>query len=247
MNRCINLLNVEKIHPPIHMPRSSARFKTQGANTPHVGAFKNPFVGIEINLFKEIQDIESIHKPTSSRKKTVLLNALEDIANLDYGFQNQVFYALSQLRPKDDDDDKDKNIFKITAGKDLQNIKAECSELLQTKEKSGKCIADLQSKLKMIEEEKQQRLADITFMKEKLRFQNSRFSNFVNTKNEIEILQQAYDKIFETYDFDNEDPKITDLIRENDRLRTNLMKLRTEWDITMQITKRLRLQEQTDY
>ncbi|KAK8834651.1 hypothetical protein M9Y10_044336 [Tritrichomonas musculus] len=244
----VSLLDFQKIHPPIHTPRFSVRFRTQGSNTPQVGCFKNQFIGIEINLLKEIQDIESIHKPTSKRKKKALLNALEDAGNLDYGFKDQVLYALSLLNPiKEEEEEEKVNVFRMTSAKDLIATENELTEKRLQKQNLEKRLTDLREKLKIIDDKEKQMKEDIAKMKEELMYKNHRFEGFRNIRDRIEVLQMAFDSIFNHSQEEDTDSATSDLMKENHRLRKNLMKLKYELYTVNQISRRIKfLEDESD-
>lgn len=241
----VSLLDFPKIHPPIHTPRFSVRFRTQGSNTPQVGSFKNPFIGIEINLLKEIQDIESVHKPTSKHKKTALLNALEDTANFDYGFKNQILYALSMLRPPEVDEESNE-VFRMTSAKDLLNTEREYSQVDIKKNTIDKRISKLKEKLDLVESQERQMKDDIEKMKDKLMNQNHRFEEFRTVRDKITVLQATFDKILSHADDDQTDPRIAELLKENHNLQKRIMKLKYELFTVNQISRRLQFLEEDE-
>ncbi|OHT13571.1 hypothetical protein TRFO_03327 [Tritrichomonas foetus] len=239
----VSLLNLEKVHPPIHTPRFSARFRTQAVNAPAASAFKNPFFGLELNYLKQISDIESIHKPTSSRKKKVLLNVLEDIANIDYGFKNQVLYALNILKPPEKEND---DLFEMTSARDIVNLRKEISEANENKKEAEDRVNKLKKRLERKEKKNQEMLDEIERMKGQLKDQNDRFAYFRKIKSEMKSLQAEYDKIFVPED-EGDDERLKKLLQENNELRKNILKLRYELDIATQVTSRLQFREELDF
>ena len=240
INMNISLLDLERIHPPIHTPRTSVRFKIQASNAPQVSSFKNPFFGLELNFLKQIHDIESIHKPTSSRKKKVIFDILEDIANVDYGFKRHILYALNNLKPKEKDPD---DIFALTNAKELNHLKKDLFEIQNRNKDQQKTV----NKLKKIIEEKENRnrkmLDEIELMKDLLKNQNDFFSKSRKISAQLTNLQNEFNSMFHHRNGEEEETKIQKILKQNFKMKNEFIKLKYELDITRKITDALQVKE----
>ena len=112
--------------------------------------FKNPILGIEIQLIKDLQTVENEYNSNSYQKKKVLIKALQDIADTNLGFRKQILYCINLLDPKTEINQDNERLTTVT---DLVRVQNELRELKKKKNNIKNENSILKNKLLSIKNE----------------------------------------------------------------------------------------------
>ena len=203
--------------------------------------FKNPILGIEIQLIKDLQTVENEYNSNSYQKKKVLIKALQDIADTNLGFRKQILYCINLLDPKTEINQDNERLTTVT---DLVRVQNELRELKKKKDNIQNENSILKNKLLSIKNETEEIEKKTFEMKQKLFNESDYFTKSRQLANEMKELENTFQNMFNNKKDDEFDSKFKQLIEENDNLRKELSKLKFELEITTQITKRLKFIDQ---
>lgn len=222
----------------INSPRK-VKIKTKGKNTPGAETFKNPLLGIEVNLIQKMQEVDEQYHDTSYRKRNVLLDAIEDIANSKTGFRKQLLDALRIWRPPESNN----NLFKTPALLDLMRTQKQLRNVASDHEKADNKIRYLKQEIQMTELEVDEYQQKIELLKEKLKNKSDHFALARQLNNSLVNLQDSFNGIFTTQKAKPNSGEFDDLLKENRQLRKDRERMLYELNICKQITKRMEISE----
>lgn len=202
--------------------------------------FKNPIIGIQINLMRELQVLSSSYDFTSYKRKNIILDSIEQLANSGTGFHDQFMYALRYWRPNLDTYPEELNV-----KNDLDNVatlmkkQVDLRQIAQQHANEELEIQNLQKQIEAIEQEKSQYKADIKQMKQKLQLESDNFSSARRLHEELEELQKEFDSIFQSEISISKNPEIQALEKDNENLSKYLEQLKYEIEIANSINRRI--------
>lgn len=239
----ISRIQIEKIRPSMATPRKNTsrniQVKTKGKNTPRAETFKNPLLGIEVNLMQKLQEVDEQYHDTSYKKRNVLLDAIEDIANTKTGFRKQLLDVLKVWRPPD----TDKNLFKTPALMDLMRTQKQLRNVASDHEKADNKIRHLKQEIQMTELEIDEYQQKISLLREKLKNKSDHFSLARHLNNSLVNLQDSFNNIFVMPKSKPSNDEFSNLLSENRQLRKDRERMLYELNICKQITKRMEVAE----
>lgn len=240
----VSKLNFDKLE---QTPRSARtiRVGTSGRSTkpttPRPESFKNPILGLEVNLIKELQEVETNFHGASYQKRKILLDTLEALANTNLGFKKQILLALRSWRPPEKPYPGENE--EVEAVTDLIRTQKELKGA-QDKLTTQKAKVDaLKKELEELRSDTARLVNETKDMKEKIYSRSDHFSRARKLNEEMHSLQESFNAIFEPKDDNQLTGKFADLARENDELRKQLGVLKFGLEVSSQITKRLQFIE----
>lgn len=239
----LSRIQVEKVKPSIATSRINTprklNIKTKGKNTPSAETFKNPLLGIEVNLMQKLQEVDEQYHDASYKKRNVLLDAIEDIANSKTGFRKQFLDVLKIWKPPETGD----NLFKTPALLDLMKTQKELRNVASDHEKADNRIRYLKQEIQMTELEIDEYQQKIELLKEKLKDKSDHFALARQLNNSLISLQDSFNNIFVPQKTKQSNDEFSDLLNENRQLRKDRERMLYELNICKQITKRMEVAE----
>ena len=237
----LSRLQIEKARPlsssRLKTPRT---VKTQGRNTPRAETFKNPLLGIEANLMQKLEEVNEEYYDTSYKKRTVLLDALEDIANSKTGYKQLILNVLETWKPPPVHTESDRT----SALTELMRTQKEYRKVAESHQHQDETIQDLKDQIEKAIHETEDYQSQIQEMKEKLKTTDY-FALSRKLTTSLKDLQDSFNQIFNIPKRTEENPEIAQLIQESASLKRERTKLLYELNICLQVTKRLELNEIT--
>jgi predicted transcriptional regulator len=210
--------------------------KTQGQNTPRAESFRNPLLGIEVNLLKRLADVTSQYHSTSYHVRNVLLNAIEDVARTGIGFERVLLRVVEQWKPIDPSED---GIFQTDALTELFRMQRSCREVADHRQNQSAKVQNLWDQIHETEAMTQQYLKDITEMKNRLNTGSDLFALPRKLNRTLGELQQSFVDIFNPPRNIPSSDEIQALEAENIELRRQKLQQEIELTICQHITRRL--------
>lgn len=248
MNITVTRIPVEGIRPSSSRETSRSRtartsrpIKTQSENTAKVEKFKNPLLGIEVNLRKKIHEVEAKYHQTSYHKRNVLLDALDDIAHIGMGFKRQLTSVVEQWRPPQH---QDREVFETAALKDLMRAQRECREASNAKLQHQTRCEELREQIEDIQFATKKLQTKTAKMKGKLNDQSDHFAMARRLDKSLTELQAQFDSLFDPPKPSPIPDELRNLMMENDRLKKDVDRQRYELEICNQITRHMQFAEQ---
>ena len=234
-------LNLSKVRPPSFASSvTNPRLKTKAANTPSATSFKNPLLGIEVNLIRGIMENDRHHKVTSKRKKKMLFDAIEDVAALDAEFGHILRDVVEQFRPPEIPE----NIFIRTAVfSDLNQSMSKFKDLSRSVKRTEQRIASIRQEIERLKRETIQVQQETELIKSRIFSESDHFARERNISQRITKLERQYQSIFIKEKPPDVAPELRALLIENERLRREKEVKRRELDFISQISKRMKLLE----
>jgi hypothetical protein len=218
--------------------KSSRQIKTHGQNTPRAESFKNPLLGIEVNLLKQLQEVNARYFETSYHKRNVLLDALEDLASTGLGFQQQLRDLVRAWRPENC---SNPTLFEATALKDLMHAQRVCRDAVGDKSAQEKRCQELTEEIRNTEAITMKYYNDIEQMKKRLHNESDHFALGRKLNRELGNLERDFMKMFSDSRKSRPASEMADLEAENARLRGQVYRQRYELEICEHISAHLRL------
>ena len=239
MARGAQTLSRPTVKPPSFGAVGNPRLKTQAANTPSATTFKNPLLGIEVNLMRNILENDVRHKPTSKRKLKILFNAIEDVAAVDQEFGPILRDVAEMLRPPEVP-----AIFCRTAVFcDLNQSMTKYKDLARRTREQAKRIENLRAQIAQIQKETEETAEETEKIKEKIFKESDHFARERSIAHKISNLEEQYQACFIKSKPPELPPEIEALIADNTRLRREMIVKRQELELTNQMSKRMRLMD----
>lgn len=215
--------------------------KTKGKNTPRVESFKNPLLGIEVNLRKQLQEIEEKYHAASYHKRNILLDALEDIAESNQGFKSTILAQVRVYRPPPVIRPENDRTFNLT---NLIRSQNDFREVLADHSHSEIVVSDLEMQIKETNKQTEEYERKIQKLGTKLKNESDHFAINRKLNREMAILQHNFNDIFSYADAPIEHPEIEKLIQDNIALKKNYAKLTNELKICEGITRKMKMFEE---
>lgn len=239
----LSRIQIEKVKPSITTSRINSprkvKVKTKGKNTPRAETFKNPLLGIEVNLIQKLQEVDEQYHDTSYKKRNVLLDAIEDIANSKTGFKKQLLDVLKIWKPPN----TNTSLFKTPALMDLMRTQKQLRNVASDHEKADNKIRYLKQEIQMAELEIDEYQQKIELLKEKLKNKSDHFALARQLNNSLVNLQESFNNIFIPQKIKQSNGEFDDLLKENRQLRKDRERMLYELNICKQITKRMEITE----
>lgn len=216
--------------------------KTKGKNTPRAETFKNPILGIEVNLRKQIQDIEIKYHATSYHKRGILLDALEDLAETNQGFKDIILDQVRVYRPPKVVRSENDRTFNLT---NLIRSQNDYKDVLNGHSHAEIYVRDLEMQIKDSDDKVNEYNQKIKKLGEKLKNESDHFATNRKLNREMAILQQNFNDIFSYAEKPKEHPEIQGLIDDNIMLKKKFSKLTYELKITQDISRMMKRFEES--
>ncbi|OHT11497.1 hypothetical protein TRFO_19036 [Tritrichomonas foetus] len=199
--------------------------------------FKNPLLGIEVSLNEKLHENKRLFKDSVVRKKNFLIDALEDIALTNLGYQEQISQVVSFYRkPVSEDMETRLRSTKqdIEHAQDyLNGLKKEDLELDQT-------LKQLEEEIEKVEKETLDYQDKIDEVRKNIYSNVDLFARYRLIGDALKGLQADFNDMFVNakppkYYSENEE-----MGKDNENQRRNLARLKNELQITNQVSKRLK-------
>ena len=205
------------------------------------GTYRNPILGIEVNLRKELQNAEL--SPTMKQK--LLIDALEELAHSGCGFEKQLMHVVHFYRPEPSTTAKSEISSTVADLVRAQNINR---DLERERYELETQIKNLQEEIEITKVQINDTKERIESTKEKILKKSDTFKSARELHEKLNDLLVQFDGIFEK----KEDTQVYDqqtkaMIEDNTKKKKELERLKYELEIAKQITKRLQLQEKQRY
>ncbi|OHT09895.1 hypothetical protein TRFO_04444 [Tritrichomonas foetus] len=236
----LSRLQIEKVRPAtssrVNTPR---KIKTQGKNTPRAETFKNPLLGIEVNLRQKLNEVNEQYHDTSYRKRNILMDALEDIANSKTGFNKQILDVLSVWKPPPSDHET----YRTTALADLMRQQKELRKVASNHQQVDDNIRKMKQDIQMAYIEAEEYKEKIEDLKVVLMKQSDHFALARKLTSSLKELQESFNEIFTPPKEREDTEEVKNLLLESAQLRKDRTRMLYELNIAKQISKRLELNE----
>jgi hypothetical protein len=219
----------------LSLPNSSI----QSARSPRGRSFRNPILQIELNLTRAIVECDSRHKVTSSKKRILLCQAIEDLANLSATFHEPLLTAVAKLTPHGDEK---RILFKTAVRCDIITTAKDLSDVKEAHREINRKVAQQRAELEKIESATKEMEDEIEEMKRKLYNESDLFSRSRFLKTRIASLNAEFEAMFNPETVEQSD-SVQELLVEREKNQKLLEKKRAEWEVVQQITKRVRFDE----
>lgn len=204
---------------------------------PELSQYRNSIVGIEAILEEKLQENDKLFRGSLIKKKNILIDALEDISEISYGFGKQFQYAISFWRPSISEDlDRKLNATKS----DLEKIQNQIDELRSTDSELDNMLFDLTNQIENVKNEILEYHDQNTKIKSNLFLNSDRFLNCRILSESISSLQDAYNNMLVHPSSSRYFSENQELADENEIQKKQLAKLHYEAGISNQISKRLK-------
>lgn len=243
----LSRLQLEKVRPSTSTSRTntprSVKIKTQGRNTPRAETFKNPLLGIQVNLIQKLQEVDQQYHETSYKKRHVLLDAIEDIANSKTGFRKQILQALEVWRPPKSEQAQGE-MFETRTLVDLVRTQKQFRSVATDHEKANDTIRHLKQEIQIKELETEKYKLEIDRLKQKVLTQSDHFASARRLNHSFNELLSYFDNIFVPPPPQQENYDIEQLLQENKRMKKLRERMLYELNICQQITKRMKIMDE---
>jgi predicted RNase H-like nuclease (RuvC/YqgF family) len=228
-------LPLERIKPK-NAKKMRHAIKTRGQNTPKAESFRNPLLGIEVNLMKQLADVTSKYHSTSYHTRNVLLTAIEDISKTGLGFERILTRVAEKWRPPETAAD---DVFETLALADLMKMQRSCREAAGQRASQSERVQDLLRQIKKTEASTEKYLGRIEELKSRLKTASDFFALPRKLTRSIGELHGALTEMFRSGQDQNTDAEIEALDAENVELRKQRLQQEIELRICANITWQL--------
>jgi hypothetical protein len=233
----ITRIPIERIKPQ-PAKKSSRQIKTHGENTPRAESFKNPLLGIEVNLLKQIQAVNSKHFETSFFKRNVLLDALDDIASTGLGFEDQLQEVVTKWRPPTATAPSAPESYPLS---DLIRAHRVCREAIDEQALKHKRNQQIREEISKTEAITMHFYSDVEAMKKRLSQESDHFALPRKLNRALAELETDFVAMFSAVRIAKAKDELAELEAANATLRGQLYRQRYELEICEHISSRLRL------
>ncbi|EAY06820.1 hypothetical protein TVAG_313950 [Trichomonas vaginalis G3] len=237
----LSSFGIDKVETPPKTARTIRVTRSSRKSTTPIDQFKNPILGIEVNLIKQLQQVENEYHGSSYKKRQILLDALEQIAQTNLGFKKQIMTAVKAWRKPVDDTSADNDVTAIT---DLLRAQNEFKTVKEKYQNSKSKIQQLKDEIESTKAETDRIIEETQKMKQKLFLESDHFAKARKLTEELTQLQTTFDNMFKPKEEVQLTGNLADLSRENENLKKELVKMRFELELSSQISKRLRFIEE---
>ena len=219
--------------------KRASSHRVKKPNFEQAASYRNQLLGIERLMARRLKDNEEFYRNSDERKRDILLDALEDVADANLGFEDQIRRVISTWRKPYTRDLE----IELMESEHAKHIATENLQTLRTDEATKQAeIAELESEIADYETE-------ISALEDAIREQRSRlfmasdlFARERVTSQQIRRLQFNFDDMFakarETEVLDDTD-ELIQMKKDNAFLRKELARKQYEVEIAAQITKKL--------
>jgi hypothetical protein len=218
---------------------SSRRIRTHGQHVPPAESFKNLLLGIEVNLMKQIQQVNDQYYETSYHKRNVLLDALEDIGGTGLGFERQIARVVCQWRSVSGRGE----VCETKPLTDLFSAQRSCRAAAETAAGAARNVAAIDDELREIEKETERYLRETERMQRQLNEQSDHFALARRLTRALAELQAAFAEMFENARKETEFEEVAGIAKENAELRRTLLEKQFQLEICSATTRRMQIQE----
>lgn len=237
----LSSFGIDSIAQPPKTARTIRVTRASKPNATPAEQFKNPILGIEVNLIKQLQEVENEYHGASYKKKQILLDALEQVAQTNLGFKKQIMTAVNAWRKPVTDTTVDSDVTAIT---DLLRAQNDFKAVKEKYQNSQSKIQQLKQEIENTRAETDKIIEETKKMKEKLFQESDHFAKARKLNEELAELQKTFENMFKPKTEQTVSSEIAELQRENEALKKELVKKRFELELSTQISKRLRFIEE---
>jgi hypothetical protein len=215
------------------LKRTKARVPAAGrVNFEEAAAFHNELFGLQLALTERLGDTDGLDAENAAkRKQGLLLDALEDIANLNLGFRADLLGVVHKFRRR-----------AVSPSslylESLDHRATDIDGLVALRALRLERIAEKEQELEGLTSEVSNLKAEFEEVKAKLFEDPDRFADLREARGTMECLQESYDRMFAPAEqADDEESRI--LTREIEYLRNSLARVQIELHVAKQITRRV--------
>ena len=242
MNKC----NYIQTAPTFH---SRAIKKTRKKNVQQLhfeesSEFRNPIVGIEAALDEKLKENDILYRGSSVKKKNLLIDALEDLSLINFGFSDQFKHVVSFWRKPNSENMEIK--LKISAN-DIEETQQQLDEMKAKNLELDDTISSLMDEINKVDQEINDIKQKTEEAERKVFLNSNRFAKMRMTNDSITDVQNKYNQMFISPFKPKYFPENQKYAEENDQQIKNLSRLHSELRISNQITNHLKsLYDKTD-
>ena len=216
---------------------SSRRVKRR--NFEQATSYRNQILGIERFMTQRLEENKEIYNKLPELKREILIDALEDVAEVNLGFHDQIQRVIRTLRKTYDGElerevkEYENESMQVSA--DLRDSKIEISE----REAQNQ---DLEAQIQAVTKEIEDLENEIEQQKSYLYQESDLFARERDASSAIKKLQLDFEQMFEKAkkkEPSRDSDAIIEIENENRMLKKELDRKRYEVEIAAQITKRL--------
>ena len=212
--------------------------KAKAEPGPRVDEFKNPLLGIEVNLRKRLEEIEGLYKDTSVQKRDILLDALEDVAATGLGFRKQIEGIVRYWRPPQPTREE-VDMFHVTTVKCVLRAQRDCEGAAERRDQKRARCEEMKAQLDEVEAANRALEDEIIELEHKIRNESDHFAVARKVDRGIRELRQSFAEMFMRKMPRDEDQEMVDLAAENAQLKKDIARQRCELEICQKITEKL--------
>lgn len=209
--------------------------------------YKNQLLGIERLLGVRLKENEDFYRNSDDRKREILIDALEDIADTNLGFSDQLQQVIATWRkpynPNMEQELIESEHQRSTAIESLCQLKSEAGSREAENHRLEDEIARCQDEIRALE-------SAIDEYKTHLSMDSDLFSRERGTSDALQRLQADFDQMFEKVhevDIQDDTDELIQMKKDNAILRKELSRKQYEVEITAQINKRLAILTKHDF
>jgi hypothetical protein len=226
--------------PSVLRPRITTPISSQSLrNSTKRSKFRNPLLAIELDLIAAIQENDSKHKPTSSRKRQILFDAIEEIASISSDCQRPLLAALHQFRRPHA---AHPNLFRTT----LTQQASLTAEILAREERNGKLsrrISKLRAQIGVVDADTTHVRSEIEVMKTRVLNDNTYMVHSRELFLQVQDLNKQFSQIFVRETYHGEPEQLKRLNEEKAQMMKILDTKKSEFEIVRQLTRKLKFME----
>lgn len=224
--------------------KKARKENTQRFHFEESAKFRNPILGIEDALEEKLKKNEMLFRGSSSYKKNLLIDALEDLSLTNYGFADQFKYVISFWRkPISENMEIKLNV----SDHDIEDAQKQLDELKAEDQELDISISNLIDEINQVDQEINDIKQKTEEAERKVFLNSNRFAKMRMTNDSITDVQNKYNQMFISPFKPKYFPENQKYAEENDQQIKNLARLHSELRISNQITNHLKsLYDKTD-
>lgn len=199
--------------------------------------FRNPIVGIEAVLDEKLKENEILYRGSSVKKKNLLIDALEDLSLINFGFSDQFKHVVSFWRKPISENMEIK--LKISAN-DIEETQQQLDEMKTKNLELDDTISSLMDEINKVDQEINEIKLKSEQAKNKIFMNSDRFAKIRMIQDSISDVQNKYEQMFITPFKPKYFPENQKIAEENEEKKKTLLRLHYELRVSKQITNHLK-------
>jgi hypothetical protein len=193
--------------------------------------YGNPLLGIEVSLGARLRQDKQLYHNSVDRRKELLLNALEDVANLNMGFKRDILDVIRCLRKP--------RRSTISVRVEPEDEFPEVDDLAELKQLKEKIVRDMEAEIESLSSTVSELTAEFESLKTSLFLEPDIFAEPREVSTMLGDIQKAYDAMFRRKPGKSDDTDCRALSKDVNMLRREFAGRQVELHLAKQITKRL--------